>query len=200
MKSRLLWIVVLPWVLLTTSTTFAGPNINPGQWEFTTKTEMQGAAAMQVPPETHTQCITKDDLVPMSQGASQQCKIRDVVSRGDTTSWKISCGGQGGQMEGTGKVTYNGNSMTGTMQMVIAGSNMTVTNRITGRRIGECSGSRSSSTSSTPPAAQTEASAVDAVIAEDARDVGQAAHDEVKESSLQEMTKGIRGLFGKILK
>jgi Protein of unknown function (DUF3617) len=46
-----------------------------GLWEITTKMKMQG---MDMPPVKHTQCITKDDLVPRgSQQPGQECEIAD---------------------------------------------------------------------------------------------------------------------------
>ena len=200
MKTCYLINALLLSILLAIGTATAGPNLNPGQWEFTTETEMQGAANMQIPPETHTQCITNDDLVPMSQGASQECQVSDIVTNGDTISWKIVCGGKGGQMEGTGEVTYHGDSMEGSMHMAIAGSNMQVTNHITGGRIGNCSGQASASSSSNSPQKQTEPSAVGEAVTDDAKDVGQAAREEAKDSTIQEVRKGVRSFFNDIFK
>ena len=73
---------------------FAGPNMNPGQWEITTETEMIGMAGMNVPPVTHTQCLEKGDLVPQSKEASQECQVTDIQQKGDTVSWKIICSGR----------------------------------------------------------------------------------------------------------
>jgi len=115
----------------------AGPNMKPGKWEITTQTEMDGMA-MSIPPVTHTQCITGDELVPQSQEANKECVVSDMKIKGDTVSWKIVCSGATGRMEGTGKATYNGDTMEGTMDMVIAGAGMRVKNKISGRRIGDC--------------------------------------------------------------
>lgn len=117
---------------------FAEPNMNPGKWEITIETEMVGMPDMNVPPVTHTQCLEKGDLVPQSKEASQECKMTDIEEDGDTVSWKIICSGQNGQMEGTGEVTYGGDSMEGTMDMVIKGADMQIKNKISGRRIGDC--------------------------------------------------------------
>lgn len=185
-------------ILLMTIPAAAGPNINPGLWEFTTETQMQGAANMQVPPETHTQCITPDDTVPMSQEASQECQISNMATHGDTVTWDIACGGQGGQMEGSGEVTYHGDTMEGSMVMAISGTNMQITNTITGRRIGNCNGQPSASSSSTPPPKQTQPSAVEEAVTEDAADVGQAARDEVKQNTIDEVRKGVRSIFSNI--
>lgn len=117
---------------------FAGPNMNPGKWEITTETEMVGMPGMNVPPVTHTQCLKKGELVPQSKEASQECQVTDIEQDGNTVSWKIICSGQNGQMEGTGKITYRGDSMEGTMDMVIKGAGMRIKNKISGRRIGDC--------------------------------------------------------------
>ncbi|MFO7686413.1 MAG: DUF3617 family protein [Desulfobacterales bacterium] len=117
------------------ATVWAGPQMNPGNWEITTTTEMAG-----MPPQTltHTQCITNEDLVPMSGDANQECQVTDVQMNGNTVSWKITCGGQGGGMSGTGQVTYEGDRMHGTMQMTIAGYGTQVKNTLSGRRVGDC--------------------------------------------------------------
>ena len=116
----------------------AGPTFNPGKWEITTQTEMIGMPGMQVPPVTHTQCLKEGELVPQSEEASQECKVSDVRQEGDTVSWKIVCGGKTGEMEGTGEITYSGDTMAGTMEMVIKGAGMKVKNTITGKRLGPC--------------------------------------------------------------
>ena len=125
-------------ITLCLSTAFAaGPNMNPGKWEITTQTEMTGMP-MSIPPVTHTQCITGDELVPQSQDANSECVVSDMEIKGDTVSWKIVCSGANGGMEGTGTVTYSGDTMEGTMDMVIQGAGMHVINKISGKRIGDC--------------------------------------------------------------
>ena len=117
---------------------YAGPDMNPGKWEITTETEMVGMSGMTVPPMTHVQCLKKGDLVPQSTEASRECRVTDIQQDGDTISWKIICSGQNGQMEGSGTVTYRGDAMEGTMEMVIKGTGMRIKNKIRGRRIGDC--------------------------------------------------------------
>jgi hypothetical protein len=117
-----------------------GPDIKPGKWEFTTQTEMAGMPNMAIPPVTYTQCVTAESFVPQSDAASNECEIGDVVVEGNAVSWKIICSGQSGQMEGTGTVTYTGDTLEGTMDLVIAGTEMHVKNTIKGRRLGDCDG------------------------------------------------------------
>ena len=121
------------------SISFAGsvPNMQEGEWEITTKMEMPGLP-MNMPPTTHTQCLTKKDLVPQSSQPGQECKITQTKLTGDTVTWTMECRGPGGDMEGTGKVTYKGNSFKGTIKMTIAQSNMEMTMHMSGHRIGDC--------------------------------------------------------------
>jgi len=135
MRRKIIFISLVASISLLIGYAWAGPQMNPGKWEITTKTEMAG-----MPPQsmTHTQCITNNDLVPMSEDASRECQVTDIQTKGNTVSWKMTCGGQGGRMEGTGQITYNGDSMQGTMQMTIAPYGTQVKNTISGRRIGDC--------------------------------------------------------------
>jgi hypothetical protein len=119
------------------SIVFAGSKINmqEGLWEITSEVKMPG---MSLPPTTHTQCIKKDDLVPQKTQPGQECKITDVKISGNTVTYKMRCSGQGGDMTGTGEITYNGDRFAGTMKMNMPGQNMTITTHMKGRRIGEC--------------------------------------------------------------
>lgn len=136
--------LILPGILLVLTACLSGQekgvNLNPGLWEITTTTEMEGMPGMAPPPMTHTQCITAESLVPQSEGESDVCQVSDMEVDGNTVSWKILCSGQGGGMEGTGSITYNGDTMEGTMEMVMQAMNMKMKNTLTGRRIGECGG------------------------------------------------------------
>lgn len=115
-------------------------NLNPGLWEITTVTEMVGMPGAGPPPMTFTQCITAENLVPQSEGETDVCQVSDVAVEGNTVSWKIVCSGEGGGMEGTGTTIYNGDTMEGTMEMVMPQMNMQIKNTLTGKRVGECEG------------------------------------------------------------
>jgi len=125
-------------ILLTAvSISFAGsmPDMQEGLWEITTKTQMPG---MEMPPTKHTQCLTKNDLVPQGSQPGQECEITDIKMDGNTVSWTMLCKGQGGEVRGTGKITYNGDGFTGIMKITMPQANMDMTSHIHGRRIGDC--------------------------------------------------------------
>ena len=124
-------------LLLSASMVFAGSKVNmqEGLWEITSEVKMPG---VNMPPSTHKQCITKDDLVPQKAQSRNECKVTDVQYKGNTVIWKIECSGQGGVMTGIGRITYNGDSFVGQMKMTMPGQGMKVTTHMKGRRIGDC--------------------------------------------------------------
>jgi hypothetical protein len=193
MKTKNIVVGITMPIALCAGLAWAEPQMNTGKWEITTKTEMAG---MPTQTATHIQCITKEDLVPMSQDANQECQVTDIKTIGNTVLWKMACGGQGGsgRMEGTGKITYQGDTMQGIMEMTILDYNMEMKNTLSGRRIGTCDdtaadrGGQSSEAQSA-----TSESTVGNVIAEDAKDFGQTAKDEAKQGTKDEIRRGVRG-------
>jgi hypothetical protein len=123
----------------TISISFADsvPNMQEGRWEITTEIEMPGMP-MKMPPVTHTQCLTKEDLVPQSSQSGDECKITNIEVSGDTVTWVMQCKGQGGETKGTGEIIYSGTSFKGTIKMIMVQSNMQMTSNIKGSRVGNC--------------------------------------------------------------
>ena len=111
----------------------------PGRYEITSKVEMPGMPSS-IPPQTTTQCMTKQDPLPTKNVASQDCKVTDLVTKGNTVSWKMECNQQGQKMKSTGQITYNGESFEGTIKTDLGpqAGNMIITTVISGKRIGDC--------------------------------------------------------------
>ncbi len=58
---------------------------------------------------------------------------------GDTVTWSMLCSGKGGEVKGTGKIIYSGNSFKGAMKMTMKGQeNMEMTSHMSGKRLGDC--------------------------------------------------------------
>ncbi len=135
LKKRFVVSIILM-VAILVSCADSGPNMKEGLWEITTKMQMQG---VDMPPVKHTQCITKNDLVPQgSQQPGQECEIIDVKTNGNTVTWTMKCTGQGGDVTGTGEITYSGDSLKGTMTISMSQANMEMTSHLNGNRIGNC--------------------------------------------------------------
>jgi len=136
MIKKIFTVTVILLIAISVSCTDSGPNMKEGLWEITTKMQMQG---MDMPPVKHTQCITKNDLVPQgSQQPGQECEITDVKTSGNTVTWTMKCTGQGGEVIGTGEITYSGDSFKGTMSISMPQANMEMSSHLSGKRIGSC--------------------------------------------------------------
>ncbi|MBW2168331.1 MAG: DUF3617 domain-containing protein [Deltaproteobacteria bacterium] len=135
MLRRLFVISAILVIAVSISFAGSGPDMQEGLWEITSKMKMRG---MDMPSYTHTQCITKKDLVPQSSQPGQECQVTDVKYKGNTVTWNVKCSTQGGEMTGSGRITYGGDSFEGTMKMIMGGSGMEMTTYMSGRRIGDC--------------------------------------------------------------
>jgi hypothetical protein len=137
MLQKLLAISVI--LLTATSICFAGsaPDMQEGNWEITTRMEMQGMNTS-MPPVTYTQCLTKKDFVPQSSQQQGECQITQSRVVGDTVIWVMKCHGHGGDAIANGTITYSGNRFEGTVEMSMDYSNMKMVNHISGHRLGDC--------------------------------------------------------------
>ena len=137
MRRRL--VLALAGVLAVAGAGAAAPNIQDGLWEVTARMEMQGAP-MAMPPTRYSQCLTRDNPVPPTAEAGQQCRIARSSTQGDTVSWTVQCRGPEGEGESTGRVTYRGTSFDGEVTTVMKDGDetMKVVTRMSGKRIGAC--------------------------------------------------------------
>lgn len=129
------------WEMKATSVNVSGPGVPPGM-----KEQMQEAMTKQ---PAQKQCVTEEEVDKMVTGAmgnNESCTSRTLNMRDGTIDAELSCRGPGGQpaivrMKGS----YEAESLnfTTTTQITVPGQqgqvNMEV--QMTGRRIGECSGS-----------------------------------------------------------
>ena len=132
---RMISLVFLCLLVLPATAAAGGPNMEPGLWEITTETHMQG---MNIPASTTTQCLTEEDMVPRNTQPGQDCEITDVTTSGDSVRWRMRCGGQGEEVESTGRIRYHGTSFEGTVTTTIGATGMTVESTLTGKRLGDC--------------------------------------------------------------
>jgi len=125
--------------LLLTAIQSWGLDLNPGKYEITAKVEMKGVPGG-MPAQTMTQCITEQDPVPVGSANAQGCKITDMKTKGNTVTYTMECEQQGMKTKTTGQMTYKGDTFEGTSktEMGPAAGGMTVTTKISGKRIGKC--------------------------------------------------------------
>lgn len=115
-------------------------DFEPGEYEITSTMEVPGMA-MAMPPQTMRHCMTKEEPVPPSSGEeSGQCKMGEVKIEGDTVTWNVVCEQEGYRSVTRGETTYHGDRFEGTItsDTQAPSGNMSVTVRISGKRVGAC--------------------------------------------------------------
>ena len=139
MSRRIRIAVPLVLFLLSAAGGVQALDFQPGKWQVTSKVEMPGMP-VPVPPMTSTQCMTEQEPVPANSAQGQACEILDMKTEGNTVSWKMKCNEAGGKSEGSGRITYHGDSFEGSIRTKVggAGSDMVVTTQVTGKRLGSC--------------------------------------------------------------
>ena len=125
---------------LFTTIAFAAPAMQPGLWQITSSMEMPGMPNM--PPMTMQHCVKPADiqqggLVP--QNPDPQCKMLDYRLKGNTATWRVECKGDMA-MQGTGSMTLGATSYSGTTALTMTqdGQAMSMTQRFSGKRLGDC--------------------------------------------------------------
>ncbi|TVM15636.1 hypothetical protein DPQ33_14645 [Oceanidesulfovibrio indonesiensis] len=124
--------------LLLVAAAPASAQIKYGTWEITTKVSMPGMP-MEMPAMTHTQCLTEDGMTPQAEQPDHNCETESRVE-GDTVHYTVICDSPEGSMRGEGTATYAGDTMSGSMHMVMEGDDgdMEVTQEYSGRYLGPC--------------------------------------------------------------
>ena len=113
-----------------------------GLWEITTQTEIIGAAT-QPRPETTSACYSKQDVENDSAATprDEKCEVQDYRVAGNIASWNIRCSVPE-KVTGSGTVTFHNRtsySGTATLRMQVQGKpTIQMTNRYSGKRLGEC--------------------------------------------------------------
>lgn len=144
MKKWALILIPVMVVLVGGSVYGAEMNLKDGLWEITAKIEMAGMPGGSMPAQKVTQCITKKDAVPQKGDSDKEmeCKTTSTKVVGDTVNWSMKCQGKDGTtMDSQGSATYKGDKFDGVTHMTMAQPGqkpMKMTQRMSGRRIGEC--------------------------------------------------------------
>jgi hypothetical protein len=111
----------------------------PGEyWEVTNKMEMPGMP-FAMPATTQKVCIAKGgESNPEKTSGDKSCKMTDVKTVGNKTTWKARCDHDGEVMTGTGEQTTTTGGYEGKIQFSgkSRGQDMNMTMAFSGKRIG----------------------------------------------------------------
>lgn len=137
MNTKLLILLLTLFLFLfTCSSSPSGPKLKEGKWEITVRMEVKEKIPFQMPPQSFTQCITKEKAVPYHADPNQNCKITKQEIKGNTVSWIMECKTPEGPVVSEGTVTYKDTTFDGVIKMKQRGMEFTQTMK--GRWIGEC--------------------------------------------------------------
>lgn len=124
---------------MLTSLLSAAASAAPGEyWEVTTKMEMPGMS-FAMPPTTQKVCIPKGgENDPAKTSGDKDCKMTDVKTVGNKTTWKMRCDRDGEVMTGSGEQTTSPGGYQGKMQMSgkSGGQDMSMSTAFSGKRLG----------------------------------------------------------------
>lgn len=116
--------------------------MEPGLWEVSVQLEVPGNAVA-MPPITQTLCFTREDIESGTKALPQEsagnlgnCRPDNLSIGGNTASWTLNCD----QMTGSGRMTYSGDSYSGTadIEITMDGASQRMKQTFSGRRLGDC--------------------------------------------------------------
>jgi len=93
---------------------------------------------VKLPGSTNKRCLTKQSPIPLLVGKT--CTM-DTAIKGNTVEWTAKCTDTIGVRSGSGKITYAGKTMAGTMETLInnpGGADRKVSTTLTGTYVGAC--------------------------------------------------------------
>ncbi|MBI4808703.1 MAG: DUF3617 domain-containing protein [Nitrosomonadales bacterium] len=133
--SKHLAVILTMLACFTSATAFAAPG---EYWEVTTRMEMPGMP-FAMPPTTQKVCIPKGgENDPEKTSGDKSCKMSDVKTVGNKTTWKMRCDRDGEVMTGSGEQTTSAGGYKGKMSFSgkSGGQDMNMTSEFSGKRLG----------------------------------------------------------------
>ncbi|WP_018863524.1 DUF3617 family protein [Thioalkalivibrio sp. ARh3] len=136
-------LAAIPFAFLPLAAQAETPNIEPGEWEYTNTTTMDGAHQMPEQTETYTECVTEEDLARGEEmiEAPEGCSVDSMDMRADGVDYTMTCTDPDGtSMDMEGSMQFMGDRAEGEMRSEIDSPMGPMSVRITveGQRIGDC--------------------------------------------------------------
>lgn len=119
------------------------PNIEPGQWEFTSTTSVRGDLPIPDQTETHQECIAQGDIddeeftfIEEEEG----CELLEHDVSVSGLDYRMVCRAEGGEANIVGRMDFLGSRVEGNVDILVdsAAGEINMITRMEGRRIGDC--------------------------------------------------------------
>ena len=111
-------------------------DLEPGNWEITARTEVQGVQDSK--PFTQTHCLTREQAAEPGSlfgNRGTNCEFLNKNDSGSVMTFEVACATQP-PVRGSGRVTYSSQSLEGELELRLEG--FSTRSRISGRRLGGC--------------------------------------------------------------
>ena len=129
--------------LLAALVAFAGgalADIEPGQWEMTVATSVEGMPGGMA-PVTQARCLTREDARDPTRliGTGAGCEFSNRRDTGSEITFNVACTGQV-PMSGSGAVRYTEQTVDGTLELTanLGNQRLLTRSRLAGKRLGDC--------------------------------------------------------------
>lgn len=119
------------------------PLLQPGEYQVTIRLELPHMADVAGASKVDSICVTAGDagahgLAVLSElNPVRKCSVSNVLQTGDTLTFDIICPG-GDAAVGSAKYTMRAEGFDGAITVKMGGKNMTLIERQSGRRMGNC--------------------------------------------------------------
>ncbi len=124
---------------LTGQAAAADPNFQDGLWRVDVVTEMRGKGMKPAPPYQYQGCYSRHDITRRLAAPGGPCRAVPTEARDDEMSWRLQCSPRVGEVNGRIHVKFLGDRMEGTVVTRTGYPDpMEVTQRFSGRRVGDC--------------------------------------------------------------
>lgn len=116
--------------------------VQPGNWELTVTSQMQGMDKP-IGPLSKTQCFTEADTKDPGRvlGTGASCQFSNRRESGDTYTFDVKCGGAL-PMSGSGRLRQSSGAFEGDLDLAVesgpGGGNLGMRTKVSGRRLGPC--------------------------------------------------------------
>ena len=127
-------------LLFSTMTSVWALDFHPGNWEFVVKQGMKGMPGGMGEKEWR-ECLTQANPIPTVYLQARNCRVLESHAVYRTLHYQLSCFSEHGTMTNEGKIHFGSFRMEGSSKSDVgdvAGENMVMRYKFTGRRIGDC--------------------------------------------------------------
>ncbi len=111
-------------------------DLEPGQWEITARTEVQGVQDAKA--FTHQHCLSREqaaDPGSLFGRSGTNCEFTNKNDTGSAMTFDVACATQP-PIRGAGSVRYSAQTLEGDLELKLEG--LVTRSRISGRRLGGC--------------------------------------------------------------